>query len=527
MQLNLLVLSYVASAVVSAVVAVAAWRRRQLVGALGLALLMLAVAWWLIANALEAAALDRSSKIAWSVVAYPGIELVPVLYLLFVLTWTRQDRRITRPRIALLLLVPAVSVAMAATNEWHHLLWPTVTLIDAWGVTAVYGHGPWFWVEVAYAYSLVGVSLVALLIDIYRYPGIYSDRIRLAIAGSLVPVAGSLVYVAGLDGSVHADLSSIAFAIAGLVAAWAVLRSRLLEFVPVAWPTLIESLADGVLVLDPERRIVAFNPSAARLLGIGDESLGKEIEHVFRQFPDLVAACRTTADHEAEIPIEPGQPLPPGARQQSIPREAARWYNVRVTAIEDGRKREAGCLVVLRDVSERRQMVETIRRLSLTDDLTGLLNRRGFTTLADQQMRTSLRTRNRLWLMFADLDGLKEINDNLGHEAGDRALREIAELLKTKSFRQADLVARIGGDEFAVLATEITRTDDARVVKRVEDALQRANEIPDREFTLSLSIGLAYFDPERPQALEELIAEADERMYQAKHSQRAIVRPAE
>ena len=208
-------------------------------------------------------------------------------------------------------------------------------------------------------------------------------------------------------------------------------------------------------------------------------------------------------------------------------RAADRWFNVRVTEIRDGRKREAGCLVVLRDVSERRQMVETIRRLSLTDDLTGLLNRRGFTTLADQQLRTSLRTRNRLWLMFADLDGLKEINDNLGHEAGDRALREIAELLRTRSFRRADLVARIGGDEFAVLATEITHTDDARVVKRVEDALQRANEIPGREYTLSLSFGLAYFDPERPQTLEELIVEADQRMYQAKHSQRTTARPAE
>jgi hypothetical protein len=135
MQLNL------ASAAVSAAVMVVAWRRRSVVGALGLALLMLAVAWWLLTNAFEAAALDRSAKIAWSVVAYPGIESTPVLYLLFVLAWTRQDGWLTRPRIALLLVVPLISVGMAATNEWHHLLWPTVTLVDAWGVTAVYAHG--------------------------------------------------------------------------------------------------------------------------------------------------------------------------------------------------------------------------------------------------------------------------------------------------------------------------------------------------------------------------------------------------
>src|ERR1035437_4079059 len=138
MQLNLLVLSYVASAAVSGAVAVVAWRRGHIVGARGLALLMLAVGWWLLANALEAAALERSTKIAWSIVAYPGIESAPVLYLLFVLGWTRQDGWLTPGRIALLLLVPVVSVGMAATNEWHHLLWSTVTLLDAWGVSAVY-----------------------------------------------------------------------------------------------------------------------------------------------------------------------------------------------------------------------------------------------------------------------------------------------------------------------------------------------------------------------------------------------------
>ena len=126
---------------------------------------------------------------------------------------------LTRARTALLLLMPAISVGMAATNEWHHLLWSSVTLIDAWGVTAVYGHGPWFWVEAAYAYALIGVGLLALVAGIYRYPPVYSARMRIVIVGSLVPVAGSVLYVAGLEASVHADLSSIAFAISGLIGA--------------------------------------------------------------------------------------------------------------------------------------------------------------------------------------------------------------------------------------------------------------------------------------------------------------------
>ena len=495
MQLNLLVFSYFASAAVAAVVTVVAWRRRQMVGARGLTVLMLAVGWWLLANTLEAAALDRSTKIAWSVVAYPGIESAPVLYLLFVLGWTRQDGWLTRTRTALLFLVPAISVGMAATNEWHHLLWSSVRLVDAWGVTAVYEHGPWFWVEVAYAYSVIGVALVALVAAIYRYPAVYSARMRIVIVASLAPFVGSALYAAGLDASVHADLSSIAFAIAGLVAAWAILRFRLLDVVPVAWPTLVDSLADAVLVLDFERRIATFNPSAARLLGTGDDAVGQAIDHVLHQFPELVAACLGTTDRETEIQVGPGQPGPLDFEPSATPPRTPRWFNVRLTAIGDGRGRDAGFLVVLRDVTEHRQMVETIRRLSLTDELTGLLNRRGFTTLAEQQMRTSVRTRNRLWLLFADLDGLKDINDRLGHEAGDRALCETARLLTQGTFREADLVARLGGDEFAILTTEISRTDGDKLVKRVEDAVRRANEAPDRERALSLSIGVAMFDP--------------------------------
>ena len=221
MQVNLLVLSYIGSAAVSVLVALVAWRRRRTVGARQLTLLMMAVCWWLLASALEASSVALSSKIAWAVVAYPGIEIAPVAYLLFVLAWTCQDRWLTRPLIALLLFVPVASVGVAATNEWHHLLWPTVSLIDAWGVTAVFEHGPWFWVEAAYAYGLAGVGLVALVVAIYRYPAVYGARIRLVIVASGVPIAASAVYAAGLDAFLHTDLSSISFAIAGVLAAWA------------------------------------------------------------------------------------------------------------------------------------------------------------------------------------------------------------------------------------------------------------------------------------------------------------------
>src|ERR1035437_10784348 len=107
--------------------------------------------------------------------------------------------------------------------------------------------------------------------------------ILLLVVALLWPILGGVLYAAGLDAAQHADLSSIAFAIAGLIVAWAILRSRLLDLVPVAWPTLVDSLTDAVLVLDPERRIVAFNPSATRLLGPTGDAVGQAIDQVLHQ----------------------------------------------------------------------------------------------------------------------------------------------------------------------------------------------------------------------------------------------------
>ena len=311
MQLNSLVLSYVASAAVAAGVSIAAWRRRPMPGARELALLMLAVGWWLVANAFEAAANDRTAKIVWSVIAYPGIVSTPVMYLLFALRWTHQDGPVTRARVALLFVVPVVSVVMAATNEWHHLLWPSVTLIDAWGVTAVYDHGPWFWVELTYAYALVAAGLVAIGLAVYRHPAVYPARIRVAIVGSFAPIVASVAYAVGLDESIHADLSSIAFALSGLIAVFGILRFRVLDPVPVAWARLVDMLADAVLVLAPGTRLAALNPSASRLLGVGRDAVGRPIEDVLRGFPELLPACTETHDIEIEVCV-PDRPRPGG-----------------------------------------------------------------------------------------------------------------------------------------------------------------------------------------------------------------------
>jgi len=157
---------------------------------------------------------------------------------------------------------------------------------------------------------------------------------------------------------------------------------------------------------------------------------------------------------------------------------------------------------------------EALLVLSLTDDLTGLYNRRRFFVLTEQYLKVAFRTKKRLLLLFIDMDDLKWINDNHGHNEGDQALVEFANILK-QSFRESDIIARIGGDEFVVLFVS-TDENSERLFARLHENLKDYNDQRSRRYPLSISVGTAEFDPESPVSIDELLSKADASMYAQK-----------
>ena len=164
--------------------------------------------------------------------------------------------------------------------------------------------------------------------------------------------------------------------------------------------------------------------------------------------------------------------------------------------------------------------------MSIVDELTGVYNRRGFMTLAQQQLKLADRTKRRMDLFFIDLDGMKWINDVLGHQEGDTALVEAAGVLR-RTFRKSDIIGRMGGDEFAVLAINTTDADRREdLVKRLHNILDGHNKPEKRRYKLSLSVGAVSYDPDHPMALDHLIATADALMYEEKQGEGARVESA-
>jgi two-component system cell cycle response regulator len=174
----------------------------------------------------------------------------------------------------------------------------------------------------------------------------------------------------------------------------------------------------------------------------------------------------------------------------------------------------------IRYAIERHQLQMALRAMSLVDDLTGLYNRRGFLTLARQQLKVADRMNKRVSQIFVDLDGLKAINDRHGHREGDLALLETADILK-EIFREADIIARIGGDEFVVLALESSGARPESYVERLREKLAMRNARGQRPFVLSLSMGIAQYDPASPCSIDDLLAKADALMYAEKRSKRS------
>ncbi len=161
---------------------------------------------------------------------------------------------------------------------------------------------------------------------------------------------------------------------------------------------------------------------------------------------------------------------------------------------------------------------EEVRRLSITDELTHLKNRRGFMLMAEQELKLARRGDVSCALIYLDLDGLKAVNDLLGHETGDRMIADFAGLLR-RVFRESDIIGRLGGDEFCVLAVNHPDAPEA-MVARLREALERFNGQMGKNYRLSTSVGCVTVGEQGEQDLERLLAMADAKMYEDKRSRR-------
>jgi len=274
---------------------------------------------------------------------------------------------------------------------------------------------------------------------------------------------------------------------------------------------LLESAPDAMLVTDLDGHITWVNSRTERLFGYSQsELIGQAVEILVPE-----------SAREMHVRKRAGYARQPHYREVGTPLELyGRRKDGSVFPAEIGlspQDTEVGVRVIstVRDISERKQAEETIRELSLTDELTGLRNRRGFFTLAEHQLSVAHRLGHRAVLYYADLDGLKRINDEFGHAEGDQAIADAAAILRD-TFRESDIIARLGGDEFIVLTLDSSTSDPTSSLARLEQNLAEHNRTAGRPFQLAMSVGVAHSAPESGESLSRLLMRADAEMYRVK-----------
>ncbi len=338
------------AAVTSLALAFHAWRRRTIPGAMAFIGLTLAVAIWSLGYILEIISPELSQKIFWAKVEYLGIVTVPLAWLTFALAYTGREHWLTRRNLALLAVIPAITLLLVWTNQAHGLVWAEVGLASSGPFPSLaVSYGPWFWLHLAYSYVLLLWGTLLLLRMVFNFPDLYRWQAVILVFGCLAPWLGNLIYIFELSPVPNLDLTPLVFSVTGLALSWSLFHLRFFDVVPIARRTVVDSMREAVLVLDAQNRLVDLNPAAQRIIGVeANRAIGRSSTQVMASWAELLAQYRTHTEGHVELVREIN-----GKTHN---------FEMRLSPVYDHRQRLTGRLIVLRDITAQKQVEHALRQ---------------------------------------------------------------------------------------------------------------------------------------------------------------------
>jgi PAS domain S-box-containing protein len=330
------------SLAITVIVIAIAWRRRALPAVKTFLLMIASIVVWLIGYTVRWAGADLATQLLGLRVVYIGLALVPVAYLVFALDYTGKHAWINRRVIALLCIVPVVTIALTWTNDWHHWFWKSLWQDTRDGVAVLmWERGVWSSINAAYSFVPGAIATAVLAWAFARASNLYRGQIGAILLGSIIFWLNGLV--SAINTSVFQNLFLILFPLSYTISSIAMLLGifgfRLLDIVPIARATVIESLDDSVIVLDAQQRIVDLNRAAQRMFGwSATQALGKPATTVLREWPTLIDLCCEAVMVRTEWTTD-----------------AQRVYDVRATPLKDTRGNALGQVLIFHDITERKR----------------------------------------------------------------------------------------------------------------------------------------------------------------------------
>ena len=513
------------SSALTLIAAIIAWSRK-VPGSFALSLLLFSMSLWSGFYALSWIPFPLLVKTLLLNLIYIGITAVPTLFLIFTFSFSGREEWLTPRNLLILAAEPLLTLFLVWTNSRHHLVFTSIALAEGNTVSWLeLGRGPWYGVNLAYSYAVILAGLLVLINGMLRSGPLLKHQYRIVLFAALAPWGMSMYYEYSMKAS-QLDFAPLTFGLSGLLFAYSVFRNRFLEVIPVARSQVIESMSDGILVLDRQNRVVDFNPAMQAFLSRSPACLlGKPAEEVLDAWMDKAGAVLDGQKTHAELRIS---------------RSPLRYVDMRITPLYDHQRHLNGRLMVFHDVTARKtvekelryanerlqsQLIEIgtlqskLRSQAIHDPLTDLFNRRYLDETLDRELARASRENYPLCVIMLDIDHFKLMNDTHGHEAGDLVLKALAKTLFSRN-RRGDFACRYGGEEFVVVMPNINVDTAYRRAEELRKALNSLS-VPYENYrlTITISMGIACY-PANGEDRESLLRAADRAMYAAKKAGR-------
>ena len=465
---------------------------------------------WSLGSVVEISAPDMATKCLLVKIEYLGMAYVSVAWFAMVLDYLGYSYCLTVRNLSLLCIIPTAAIVLNWTNAYHHWYYAHIAVDHSHGLPVLkLTYAPGCWIFVGYAYLLCAAGLLLCLQAITNTSAIYRRQAMLIFCCALLPMLIDLAYITHLPLLGFMELTPLAFAFSAGFILWGVVHYRLLKLAPIAHRMIVESIADGVIVLDAFSQVVEINPTACRMLGLPGRTC---LPGALTALPPAwvrLADWAKTPDRETTHIITAdniGDPV----------------YEVRIMSIRARPTDDVGSIILLRDITESRRLEAQLQSMAFFDALTGLPNRALFFDRMTQALAHNARQATKTALLYLDLDQFKQINDSLGHAMGDELLRQVAQRLRTQ-VRESDTLARLGGDEFVIILPDVDDSfEPAVITSRVLQTFTAPFLLGDTLITMSPSIGVA-IAPTDGDDMDQLLSHADHAMYTAKQHRSQLV----
>lgn len=482
-------------------IAIKAWQRRHIPGALPTVILMVGICFWSMCACLEDSVAELAGKLFFYNAEFVCFTAVPLIWVSMLLDYLGYRRLLSRRNVIIAAILPCICILLCWTNDSHHFIFSQRWIEHEAGIPyleVTYNLG--FWIYVIYSYVLVSIGMILCLLGALSSVKIYRQQAIVLLLGGVVPIIASIFDITYSIWPAW-NITPQAFLVTGGLMILGMYKWRLWDLAPVAYQAMIQKMIDGIVVIDLSRRIVEINPVGCGQLGVSPTDLiGQPIEAITAIFPEITA--RHLSDNDVQIICEVPEPHPTA-------------YDVRITPLFTAPAHSSGWLVVLRDITERRQLEQQLFSLAYFDALTGLPNRVLLRDRLEQVITRNRRNGSCAGVIFIDLDRFKEINDTHGHSIGDAVLQQAGQRLKD-TLRASDTVARFGGDEFVLILPDIQFPAMlVETAQRILTVFQQPFHIFELSFELTPSMGLT-MTPADGETVDDLLRNADIAMYRAK-----------